>query len=672
MTSPQTVRESDRKTPFDAGGGALSVQGWLASWQHEYLFYQLDADQRITFIAPSVRSILGYDPTEMVGRPYREFIDLDHPLHMQLQDLSDRLLGGGAHGLRRCVARCHDGRLAFLAVRERPLIDDRGERLGLEVMAHDETARVNAEFSLRQSERKYRRLVEGLKGDYVIYSHNADGVITYVSPSVRDVLGMPPDVIVGKNWRDLVGQDSFGRPAADRVDQAVEHGKTFHKLVVEIKHADGTPRLVEIQERPVFGFDGQYQAMEGIAKDVTEATLAARELQELREDLERRVAARTAELSQANAELRRSETRYRNVVETQAEFITRWRPDGTRTFVNEAYCRYYGKTREKLLDRSFVDLIHEDDREVFHNAIASLTPQSPSTTYVVRTYRSDGEIAHIQVTDRAFFDSAGNPLEYQSVGRDVTALHEADERLREQETLLTHVSRLATMGEMVAGIAHEVHQPLHAARTFAEAARRHLEKGTAEGAASAVECTREIEAAINRTVSIIRRLRNFTKSHPVKLEHLDLNEVLQESIEMTAFEARRAKVRQSLELGADLPLVAGDRVQLQQVLVNLMLNAYEAMGEVEESNRRLKISTAATAEGVDVAFCDSGPGVAPAASKHVFDAFFTTKESGMGMGLALCKSIAAAHRAQLQYASNDPEPGCTFHLHLPRIVRPVP
>lgn len=667
MPSDSTVNETSEVARPDANeSGALQVaQAWLATWQREYLFYQLDSHQRIKLVSPSAKEILGYEPAEMIGRSYRDFLDLDHPLHAELQDLSDRLLPDGATGMRRSVARCRDGRLAFLTLRERPLLDGLGRRIGLEVMAHDETGRVNAEFSLRQSERKYRRLVEGLRGDYVIYSHDADGIITYVSPSVLDVLGIPPDALIGKNWRDLIGEENYGRPAADRVGQDVRAGKTFHKLVVEIKHADGSPRLLEIQERPVFGLDGDYQAMEGIAKDVTEATRDAYDLQALKEDLERRVADRTNELSQANALLRRSEARYRNVVETQEEFITRWRPDGARTFVNEAYCRYFDTPREQLLGRTFLNLIHDDDREQFKAKIDALTPQSPTTTYVHRVKRPDGCVGYVQWTDQALFDSAGNVIEYQSVGRDVTELRRADERLREQEMLLAHVSRLATMGEMVAGIAHEVYQPLHAARTFAEAARRHLETGTPAGAEAAVACCREVEGAVNRTADIIRRLREFTRSRPVQLEQLDVNEIVAESIDLTAFEARRDRVTQRFDSAPDLPPIAGDRVQLQQVFVNLMLNAYESMAGLPDDRRILVITARADEDGVTVSFRDAGAGVSDEDRSRLFEAFFTTKESGMGIGLALCKSIAAAHHAQIRYESNKPEPGSTFSLTLP-------
>ncbi|MBX3434840.1 MAG: PAS domain S-box protein [Pirellulales bacterium] len=652
--------------------GIFNLQPWLATWQNDYLFYRLDDQQRIQFISPSVRRILGYEPKEMLGCNYRDFMDLDHPLHAQLQDLSDRLLAGALTGLRRCVARRQDGSLAFLALRERPVADQRGRQIGVEAMAQDETARVNAELSLRQSERKYRRLVEGLKGgDYVIYSHTAEGVITYVSPSVREVLGFPVEEVVGKNWRDFIGPDNYGRAAADRSKRDVEGRKSLYKLVVEIRHHNGSPRLLEIQERPIFGFDGRYLAMEGIAKDVTEATRTAHELQALKEELEQRVAARTAELSDAICEMRRSEARYRNVVETQEEFITRWRPDGTRTFVNEAYCRYFQRTRDQLLGRNFLDFIVDAERETFLRSTESLTPAQSSIAYDQHVYRPDGSIGCIQWSDRAFFDADGRPIEYQSVGRDVTELRRAAEQLHEQELQLAHVSRLATMGELVAGIAHEVHQPLHAARTFAEAARRHLAIGKPESHAAAVECTREVEACISRTASIIRRMRNFTKSQPVKMERLDLNEVLVESLEAMAFETRRAKVRQVVALAPGLAPIEGDRIQLQQVFVNLLLNACEAMESTPVEERTLTISTTAEADGIDVAFRDAGPGIPHNARERVFDAFFTTKEGGMGMGLSLCRTIAAAHQARLRFESNAPEPGCTFHFFVPLALRRV-
>jgi PAS domain S-box-containing protein len=388
------------------------------------------------------------------------------------------------------------------------------------------------------------------------------------------------------------------------------------------------------------------------------------DLRRLKEDLEKRVEERTAELHRTNEMLRESESRYRSVVEDQTEFIARWLPGGTYTFVNEAYCRYVGRPREDLIGSTFIPTIFNEDRARVEQEIASLTPEHPSVTSEHRVYLSDGEIRWNQWTNRALFDEEGRLEEYQSVGRDVTDMKKAADTIRERESHLAHVSRLATMGEMVAGIAHEVHQPLHAAKTFAEAARRNLESGQPEGIATAMECMSEISEAVSRTAKIIRRLRAYTKSKPLQFESVNLNCVVREAAEMIAYETRRTQVKLHWDLAIDLPLARGDHIQLEQVCINLLMNACEAMMDVPIDQRDLVISTSFDKEFVRMSYCDLGCGLGSVDANRLFDAFFTTKQRGMGMGLSLCKTIAEAHAGLISAESND-GPGATVVFALP-------
>jgi PAS domain S-box-containing protein len=643
--------------PFD-------FHAWLATWQQEYVFFRIDGRNRITFIAPSVKEILGFEPHELLGRDYRDFFDLEHPLQGQLSELTDRMAESDPPGLRRCVARQADGKRAFFTLREREIQGPSGP-VGREMMGQDITARVEAELSLRQSERKYRRLVEGLKSDYIIYSHDANGVMTYVSPSVKKVLGYEPEEVVGLHAEEFHHDRQKGRAAMEQFTREAQAGKLVHRLVGEFKHRDGRVRVLDCQEHPVFAVDGRLLAMEGIAKDVTEAHAAAAEIRELKEELERRVALRTEQLSRINEDLRASEARYRDVVQTQTEFIVRWTADGVRTFVNDAFCRFRNRPAEELIGQSFFPIIHPDDRATFHEAIARITPENPTETVEIRNRRDDDGYAWMQWTHRAFFDSTGKPVEYQSVGRDVTELKEAADLLRQKEAHLAHLSRLATMGEMVAGIAHEVGQPLHAAKTFAEAARRNLQTGGEERVKTAIECTTEISYAITRTVQIIRRLREFTKAQPVELENLSLKGIVHDAIELAAYEIRRVGVSVRVHVSGTLPTVVGDHIQLEQMFLNLITNACQAMEQTPPAERVLRISAEAPGEVVQVAIRDAGVGI-PRSEKHrLFDAFYTTKKEGMGMGLVLCKSIADAHGIDIRFEANIDGPGTTFILTIP-------
>jgi two-component system, LuxR family, sensor kinase FixL len=241
-------------------------------------------------------------------------------------------------------------------------------------------------------------------------------------------------------------------------------------------------------------------------------------------------------------------------------------------------------------------------------------------------------------------------------------LKEAADLLRQKEAHLAHLSRLATMGEMVAGIAHEVGQPLHAAKTFAEAARRNLQTGGEERIKTAIECTTEISYAITRTVQIIRRLREFTKAQPVELEELSLKKIVHDAIELAAYEIRRVGVSVRVHVSGTLPAVVGDHIQLEQMFLNLITNACQAMEQSPPAERVLRISAESSDNVIQAAVRDAGVGIPPSETHRLFDAFYTTKKEGMGMGLVLCKSIADAHGIDIRFEPNKDGPGTTFIL----------
>ncbi len=412
------------------------------------------------------------------------------------------------------------------------------------------------------------------------------------------------------------------------------------------------------------------------------------ELQKHKQDLEQHVLDRMTELLQSNERLRASETRYRSVVNNQTDFVIRWLPGAIFTFVNEAFCRQLGKTSDELLGTSFLPIIHSEDATAFQEVIEQLGLENSYADFENRILLPDDTFCWTHWTNQILFDGGGRFLEFQSVGCDITELKNAADTIREKEAHLAHVSRVATMGELVAGMAHEIHQPLHAAKTFAEAARRNLEmsldnsetlknpqaQNNLETTATkhiktAIDCTLEISNAITRTAKIIRSLREFTHFRPVKFELLDLNRVVNEASELIAYETRKAQVKLIFDLTSGIPDIQGDPIQLQQVCVNLLMNACEAMVETPAEERQIAITTHFDSSHVRLAFRDAGCGVAEKNWGKLFDAFHSTKQQGMGMGLSLCKSIAEAHGGKMERQRNEGS-GMTFVLELPRLRRP--
>ena len=241
---------------------------------------------------------------------------------------------------------------------------------------------------------------------------------------------------------------------------------------------------------------------------------------------------------------------------------------------------------------------------------------------------------------------------------------ESERRYRETQAQLAHANRVATMGQLTASIAHEVNQPIGATVTNAQAALRWL--------GAKPPNLDEVRQALSRIVrdggrasAVVHRIRNLIKKAPRSDEGVDIDAAIREVIELTRSEALKNGVLVRAELAGGLPPVRGDRVELQQVILNLILNAIEAMSETTEGPRELIITTGKAGSGeVLVTVRDSGPGLAPAALENLFKAFHTTKPKGMGLGLSICRSIVEGHGGRLWASANSPR-GAVFQFMLP-------
>jgi PAS domain S-box-containing protein len=250
------------------------------------------------------------------------------------------------------------------------------------------------------------------------------------------------------------------------------------------------------------------------------------------------------------------------------------------------------------------------------------------------------------------------------ISRDLTDHVLASEALREAQMELAHVNRVTTMGQLTASIAHEVNQPIAATVTNAQAALRWLDARPPN-----LEETRQAVARIVndgiRAGDVVDRIRALIKKVPTRRDQFDINDAIMEVVALTRGELSTNGVSLQTQFAQGLPLVQGDCVQLQQVILNLIVNAIEAMSGVSKGARELWIGTEINASnGALVAVRDSGPGLDPASLEHLFDAFYTTKSSGMGMGLSICRSIIEAHRGRIWAEANVPQ-GATFQFTLP-------
>jgi PAS domain S-box-containing protein len=325
---------------------------------------------------------------------------------------------------------------------------------------------------------------------------------------------------------------------------------------------------------------------------------------------------------------------------------------------------------EGITSAEFKQLIHPDDWESIAQARMSAQRGDRPYDLEYRVVRPDGELRFVHSRGDVTRDESGRPRYMFGTVQDVTERKRAEEELRESERRyreaqmeLAHVNRVTTMGQLTASIAHEVNQPIAAAVTSADAGLRWLAAQPPDLAEVREAFDRVIRAG-NRAGGVIGRIRALIRRMPEQKAPLDINETILETVALTRSEMRRHRILLQTELANGLPRIWGDRVQLQQVILNLIMNAIEAMSELSEGPRDLLISTSLdTPGGVIVAVRDSGPGLKRESLDHLFDPFYTTKPAGMGMGLSICRSITEAHGGRLWAAANAPR-GAVFQFTL--------
>jgi C4-dicarboxylate-specific signal transduction histidine kinase len=298
--------------------------------------------------------------------------------------------------------------------------------------------------------------------------------------------------------------------------------------------------------------------------------------------------------------------------------------------------------------------------------IATLNAHKPFRNFTYQIKLKDGSTKYVSVSGIPRFDGEGRFLGYRGGGSDVTALvraEQAEEALRQARAELLHVNRVMTLGELTASIAHEVNQPLAGIVGNGTACLNWLEKNPPR----LDEVRASVEAMIddcNRAAAVVARIRVLAKKEEARKGVFDINALVRESIILLQRELHNHDVDAKQDLAPDLPPVFGDRVQLQQVVINLIMNAIESMEGVSNRRREILIrSNSADREQVIVEVQDTGIGIDPANAEKLFDAFFTTKHTGLGMGLSISRSIIEAHEGRL--TTRNAASGATFQFTLP-------
>ena len=592
-------------------------------------FFLLDDKSTVLDVNREACVSLGYSREELIGKHRSDFdASLDDG---SIQSLRQRILAGESVTFESRHRR-KDGSSFPVEIRVGQF-EQNGRRFLC--LVRDITDRRRAEDELRASEERFRSFVDhATDGFFLLDEHQA---ILDVNRQACESLGYSREEMIGMRPRDFdAGLDA---ESIARIGDRVTAGET---VTFETLHRrkDGTVFPVEIRARQFQ--HGAHRFRMSIVRDATER-------------------------KRAEDALRRSEA---YLVEAQRLSHT-----GTIVF-NATGPVYWSEESYRIWDldplqglpdlETVLQRIHPDDRDRANKEAFEALHQARSYTFEFRIVLADGTVKYLESTGHPLLSSGGQP-EMVATHVDVTErkrAQEEHERLRQLEADLAHVNRISIMGELAASLAHEILHPIATARNNARAGMRFLELSP-PNLGEVKEALALVVRDADRAKDIVGRMRDHIKKAPPRREPFDLNEAIHEVIVTigSAIDKNRVSVR--TRLIRDLNPVLGDRVQVQQVVLNLILNSMEAMSSVDEGARDLSISTKQGPKSdILVAVQDSGPGIDPQHLEQVFAPFYTTKTSGIGMGLSICRSIVAAHGGRLWAEANRPR-GAIFQFTLP-------
>ena len=369
-------------------------------------------------------------------------------------------------------------------------------------------------------------------------------------------------------------------------------------------------------------------------------------------------------LRRSEAQLADTKRELQATIDTIPVLVSSYGPAGRRDFVNAAWRHFTGLSQDQALDTEWYSTVHPDDIAEGEIRWREALAKGQALRMEQRFRRADGAYRWFLVDRVPLHDEAGRVIKWYSTGYDIEDQKRAEGALHAAQAELAHASRVTTLGEMSASIAHEVNQPLAAIIANGEACLRWLDRKTPD--------LDEVRAAVewiikdgNRAGEVIRRVRALSNKAETQKAAFDINDIVKDVVALLQRELVAHRVLLRTELAPALSPVFADRVQLQQVIINLVLNGIEAMQPVEDRPRDLVIrSYQDDIQQIVVAVKDSGIGITAESADQLFNAFFSTKPGGLGIGLSICRSIIEVHGGRLS-ASGNCGPGATFRFALP-------
>lgn len=626
---PSARAESELKALLDAAVDAVIVidhRGTIATFNRA-------AERLFGFRAAEV---VGQNVKVLMPAPYRA--EHDGYMHNYMRTGQARIIGIG----REVVAQRSDGTVfpASLAVGEIP-----GSNPPRFVgFIHDITSRKAAVDALRRERDRAQSYLD--LAEVMLLALDANGRIALINRKGCEILGYTEAELVGRDWFEHCVPERQ-RDAARRSFTALLAGDRELLAYMEdtIVTRDGEPKLIGWRTTIVRDERGEPVGTLASGEDVTQRRRAEARL--LKSESLLRAAQAIANIGNYEVQV----------------------PGGPMLWSDQMY-RMLGRepgTRPLAPDEFVTQLVHPDDRERVGRDLSRTLAETGKIESEFRIVRPDGSTLDVHAIAQVTPGGDGESVVLSGTLHDITDRKRSEEEMRQAQEKLTHVARLSTMGEMATGLAHEINQPLTAIATYAQAGLRMMAAPGGADHEDLNEALKQITNQALRAGEVIKRLRAFVKNRATRTETLDINRVIEDVQVLAESDARNNDVRLLLDLAGVVPPVSADPVQIQQVLLNLIRNAIDALNGMPGAPREIIVRTRVEKDAVEVSVIDRGPGIPQAVADNLFNPFFTTKATGTGLGLAISRSIIRAHLGKMGHRPTAGG-GTTFFFTLPPLT----
>jgi two-component system sensor kinase FixL len=492
------------------------------------------------------------------------------------------------------------------------------------------TERYLAEQALEESEERYRSLIEQIPT--VSWKSDENGNTVFISPNVHQVYGYTSEEICSSGqelWFNRIHPEDK-EYVLKAYDDFFNQNKKYD-IEYRIQKEGGDWIWLHDKAENIGQQDGIRYAY-GAFLDITRRKLT-------------------------EEALRNSEEMFRSYIDNAPDGVMVVNREGIFVEVNKAACRITGYSKEELLNLSIPDMLAPESQQDGDEHFQRVTKEGYATGELIYKTK-DGQLGYWNIEAVKLSDDR-----FIGFVKDITERKKAQQQILEHRTELAHAWRLNTMGEMSTGIAHELNQPLCAVLNYAQACSRLVKDKELLEDNQIDEALGQIISQTNRAGEIIRRIRHLVGKREPEFMLVDTNDIVLEVLDMEAAEARQKNINIETQLDVHLPYVMADRIEIEQVILNLVRNAFEAMNQSE--HRHLNINTSRTDDNkVIIAVSDNGKGISPDETEKIFDSFFTTTTNGLGVGLSISRTIVEAHKGHL-WAEANPEQGATFKFTLP-------